>query len=112
MSCGIFVRADDDEDELEPRPALPCNDDDDDDEAGNANENFVPTTAEEYLRMVDDNIYLAALILILSFSYRCNHTGCSEGNLQKKYVNPFVFRCVARPDRCLTLFVDRWKLRR
>jgi hypothetical protein len=44
----IFSRSDDEEDELEPRQALPCGEDDgkDDDESS------VPATAEEYLRMV------------------------------------------------------------
>jgi hypothetical protein len=49
MSCDIFVRTEDDDDELEPRPALPC---DDYDEGDDGDQILVPTTAEEYLRMV------------------------------------------------------------
>ena len=49
MASEIFVRAEDDDDELEPRPALPCNDDD---EGDDGDQILVPTTAEEYLRMV------------------------------------------------------------
>jgi hypothetical protein len=49
MASEIFVRAEDDDDELEPRPALPCNDDD---EGDDVDQTLVPTTAEEYLRMV------------------------------------------------------------
>lgn len=45
---NIFQRTEDDEDELEPRPALPCSDDD----GETVDENSVPATAEEYLRMV------------------------------------------------------------
>ena len=49
MSDVFVLRTEDDEDELEPRPALPCSDWDDGNEA---DECSVPTTAEEYLRMV------------------------------------------------------------
>jgi hypothetical protein len=72
MSSDIFVRGEDEDDELEPRPALPCNDDDDDDEddGGHGQENLVPTTAEEYLRMV------IGTVSPLAFAAFCHNSSC------------------------------------
>jgi hypothetical protein len=68
MSSDIFVRGEDEDDELEPRPALPCNDDEDEeeDDGGHGQEILVPTTAEEYLRMVIGTVFASCFRCFLS----------------------------------------------